>query len=51
MSQSFTKLWIHVIWVTKKREELTDFSIEKTLHDFIWQELTELGCPVRIRHA
>ncbi|AXB55826.1 IS200/IS605 family transposase [Flavobacterium fluviale] len=48
MSQSFTKLWIHVIWATKKRQELIDFSIEKTLYDFIWQELTELGCPVRI---
>ena len=48
MSQSFTKLWIHVIWATKKRQELINFSIEKTLYDFIWQELTELGCPVRI---
>ncbi len=48
MSQSFTKLWTHAIWATKKRQELIDFSIEKTLYDFIWQELTELGCPVRI---
>ena len=48
MSQSFTKLWIHVIWATKNRQELIDFSIEKKMYDFIWQELTELGCPVRI---
>ena len=48
MSQSFTKLWIHAIWTTKNRQELIDFSIEKKLYDFIWQELTELGCPVRI---
>lgn len=48
MSQSFTKLWIHIIWATKQRQELIDFSIEKTLYDFIWQELTELGCLVRI---
>lgn len=48
MSQSFTKLWIHVIWATKNRKELIDLSIEKKLYDFIWQELTELGCPVRI---
>ncbi|MET3028864.1 IS200/IS605 family transposase [Flavobacterium sp. UW10123] len=48
MSQSFTKLWIHVIWATKNRQELIDFSIEKNLYDYIWQELTELGCPVRI---
>ena len=48
MSQSFTKLWIHAIWATKNRQELIDFSIEKKLYDFIWQELTELGCPFRI---
>ncbi|WP_289663839.1 IS200/IS605 family transposase [Flavobacterium panacagri] len=48
MSQSFTKLWIHAIWATKNRQELIDFSIEKQLYDFIWLELTELGCPVRI---
>ncbi|MFD1601983.1 IS200/IS605 family transposase [Flavobacterium artemisiae] len=48
MSQSFTKLWIHLIWATKNRQELIHFSIEKKLYDYIWQELTELGCPVRI---
>jgi putative transposase len=48
MSQSFTKLWIHVIWATKNRQELIDYSIEKKLYDFICQELTDLGCPVRI---
>lgn len=48
MSQSFTKLWIHAIWATKHRQQLIDFSIEKRMYDFIWQELTELGCPVRI---
>ncbi|WP_374175461.1 IS200/IS605 family transposase [Flavobacterium tructae] len=48
ISQSFTKLWIHAIWATKNRQQLIEFSIEKKLYDFIWQELTELGCPVRI---
>jgi putative transposase len=48
MSQSFTKLWIHVIWATKHRQELIDFSIEKNLYDYIRDELIELGCPVRI---
>ncbi|MFH7003205.1 IS200/IS605 family transposase [Flavobacterium bizetiae] len=48
MSQSFTKLWIHVIWATKNRQELIDYSIEKKLYDFICQDLTDLGCPVRI---
>jgi putative transposase len=48
MSQSFTKLWTHAIWATKHRQELIDFEIEKKLYNFICQELTELGCPVRI---
>jgi REP element-mobilizing transposase RayT len=48
MSQSFTKLWIHAIWATKHRQDLIDSSMEKKLYDCIWQELTELGCPVRI---
>ena len=48
MSQSFTKLWIHVIWATKNRQELIDYSIERKLYDFIYQELAELECPVRI---
>ena len=48
MSQSFTKLWIHVIWATKNRQELIDDSIEKKLYDFIHEELIALGCPVRI---
>lgn len=48
MSHSFTKLWIHAIWATKNRKELIDCSIEKKLYDFISQEVTELGCSVRI---
>ncbi len=48
MSQSYTKLWTHAIWATKNRQELIDYSIEKTLYDFIWEELTALKCPVRI---
>lgn len=48
MWQSFTKLWVHAIWATKNRQELIDFSIERKLYDFICQDLTDLGCPVRI---
>lgn len=48
MSQSFTKLWIHAIWATKNRQELIDYSIEKNLYDFIYEEFINLGCPVRI---
>ncbi|MCR4033080.1 MULTISPECIES: IS200/IS605 family transposase [Flavobacterium] len=48
MSHSFTKLWIHAIWATKNRKELIDYSIEKKLHNYVHDELIELGCPVRI---
>lgn len=48
MSHSFTKLWIHAIWATKDRKELIDYSIEGKLYDYIGEQLTELGCPIRI---
>ncbi|WP_433834452.1 IS200/IS605 family transposase [Flavobacterium anhuiense] len=48
MSHSFAKVWIHAIWATKNRKELIDFSIEKKVHNYIHDELIELGCPVRI---
>ena len=48
MSHSYTKIWIHAIWATKFRAELIDYSFEKQVYDMIYQELIELGCPVRI---
>lgn len=48
MLHSFIKLWIHAKWAAKKRQELIDYSIDKQLYDFIWLELTELGCSVRV---
>ena len=48
MPQSYCKIWIHAIWATKLRAELIDFSIEKKVYDFIYEELIDLGCPVRI---
>lgn len=48
MSHSFNKIWIHAIWSTKNRAELIDFSFEKVVYDIIYQELVDLGCPVRI---
>ena len=48
MSHSFNKIWIHAIWSTKNRAELIDFSFEKEVYDFIYQELVDLGCQVRI---
>jgi REP element-mobilizing transposase RayT len=48
MSHSFAKIWIHAIWATKERKELIDSSIEKKIHKYIYDELIELNCPVRI---
>ena len=48
MPHSYSKIWINAIWATKLRAELIDFSIEKQVYNFIYQELVELGCPVRI---
>ena len=48
MSHSYNKIWIHAIWATKFRTSLIDFSIEKQVHDYIREELIDLGCPVRI---
>jgi REP element-mobilizing transposase RayT len=48
MSHSYNKIWIHAIWATKLRTQLIDFSIEKKVYDYIREELTSLGCPVRI---
>lgn len=48
MPHSFNKIWIHAIWATKKREPLIHPSIEIKLHQFIYNQLRELGCPVRI---
>jgi REP element-mobilizing transposase RayT len=48
MSHSYNKIWIHAIWATKFRAELIDYSFEKDVYNIIYQELVELGCPVRI---
>ncbi|WP_124640673.1 IS200/IS605 family transposase [Amniculibacterium aquaticum] len=48
MSHSFNKLWIHAIWATKLRESLIHPEIEKTIHQFLYDEFKDLGCPVRI---
>ncbi len=48
MSHSYNKIWIHAIWATKFRAELIDYSFEKEVYNIIYQELVELGCPVRI---
>ncbi|MFP4091478.1 MAG: IS200/IS605 family transposase [Cyclobacteriaceae bacterium] len=48
MPHSFNKIWIHAIWATKERVPLIHFPVEKQVHQFMAEQLRELGCPVRI---
>lgn len=48
MPNSFNKISIHVIWATKRRTPWIDHTIEKTVHQFISDQLGEQGCPDRI---
>ena len=48
MSHSFNKIWIHAIWATKERMPFIHQNIEQKVHHFISQQLSELGCPLRI---
>lgn len=48
MSHSFYNIWIHAIWSTKERRPLIDSSMEQKLHQFISEQLKDMGCPVRI---
>jgi len=48
MSHSYYKIWIHAIWATKFRKPLIHKNIEPKLHQFISDQLREIGCPVRI---
>lgn len=44
MSHSLTKIWIHAVWSTKNREQLIDFSIEKRVYNFMFNEFATLKC-------
>ena len=48
MSHSFNKIWIHAIWATKKRMPIIDTKSEKLIHEFMYKQFKEIGCPVRI---
>ena len=48
MSHSYNKIWIHAVWATKYRQPLIHNSIEKQLHQFIFDQLHELDCTVKI---
>lgn len=48
MSHSYHNIWIHAIWSTKKRMPLIHMKIESDIHQFMSNQLREMGCPVRI---
>lgn len=48
MSHSLSKIWIYAIGATKERLPLIHPTFETKIHQFIAEQLRELGCPVRI---
>ena len=48
MAHSFSKIWIHAIWATKKRMPMISNSVEKKFHNEIEKQLHEQGCFVKI---
>lgn len=48
MPHSFNKIWIHAIWATKERAPLINQTFETEIYQFIYEQLRELGCTVRI---
>lgn len=48
MSHSYNKIWIHAIWATKERMPLIHANVENQIHQFINEQLAELGCPAKI---
>jgi hypothetical protein len=49
MPQSLSKVYVHIIFSTKHRQNLIDDNIEASLHDYLGGVCKGLGCnPVRI---
>lgn len=44
MSHSLHKIWIHAIWATKDRAHLLNSDIEPNVHNFISEQLKNMGC-------
>ena len=45
MPSSWTQLYAHLVWSTKRREPLIDAAIEARLHPFLGGIARDLGCP------
>ena len=48
MSHVYSKLWTHAVFSTKNGKYLITAPLETKLHNFIHEQLLELGCPSRI---
>jgi putative transposase len=48
MPHSFNKLWVHVVFSTKNRDQIILPEIENELYSYFETELKELQCPVSI---
>ena len=48
MPHSFAKISIHALWSTKECQPLISEKVEPQIHDFLREELIEIGCPVEI---
>ena len=48
MSHSVAKIWVHIIWSTKKRKPLIRPQVENKVHEYIRNQYKNIGCPVRI---
>ena len=48
MSQSFYKIWLHVVFSTKQRRALIKQEHEKVIYKCIADELKKMSCPVSI---
>jgi len=48
MSHVYSKLWIHAVFATKDGTPLLNPPLDSRLHNFIHEQLLELGCPSRI---
>jgi len=46
MSNSYSNLFIHMVFATKYRDQKIDSSIEKRVHEILKQELEKMGCVV-----
>lgn len=46
MAHSKSKIWIHLIFVTKHREPLITPAVEYFIHETLRQQLLSLNCPL-----